>query len=174
MKIILGVCGSISAYKAPSIANALRKEGHEVKIILTDSATEFIGKMAFLGQGYETFLDKDEWNHKGVLHVELANESDIFLVAPMSCNTLAKFANGYADNLLMSSLKVFGGSGKKIIFAPAMNTKMFLDAITQKNIEIIKEAYPNVVFVEPDSKLLACGENGIGALAKIEKILEAI
>jgi phosphopantothenoylcysteine decarboxylase len=173
MKILLGVCGSISAYKAPSIANAIRNLGHDVKIITTDAAGNFITTMAFAGQGHTVYVDKDELSYTGALHVDLANDADVFLIAPLSANTLAKMANGFCDNLLTSTFKVFSGTDKKIVIAPAMNTKMYLNKITQNQLVFLKETF-NLDIVEPVSKTLACGEVGIGGLAEIKSIIDKL
>ena len=102
--ILLCVSGSVSAYKAPSIANALSSNGHSVKVVLTSSALKFITKLSFSSQGYDVYVDEDDFATAGVLHISLIGWADKVLVAPMSANTLAKVSMGLADNLLSSAL----------------------------------------------------------------------
>ena len=168
-KILLCVSGSISAYKSPSIANALASQGHSVKVILTNSAKEFITKLSFSSQGFKTYDDQDDFNSDGVLHIELIRWADTVLVAPMSANTLAKISGGFADNLLTTSLRAADWKKQKLVFCPAMNTNMFLHPITQMQMDILKTWGGKEIV--PVSKKLACGEYGIGALAPISDIL---
>jgi len=183
MEILLLITGSISAYKTPSIANALTKQGHNVKIVATKSALKFIGKLSFTAQGYELFEDNDEYNTNSVLHIDLITWADIVLIAPMSANTLSKIANGITDNLLTSILRAFPyekSKEKKMIFAPAMNTDMYMHPITNEQIEKIEgwfdksEVNDRFLVVQPVEKKLACGVVGKGALASIGSILKAI
>ena len=167
--VVLGITGSISAYKGPSIANALRKNGFEVKIILTEAAKKFIGILAFSGQGYEVYEDSSEDSYTGVLHVDLA-KADYLLIAPASANTIAKVAGGFCDNLLTSCAKVFDPG--KIILAPAMNTNMYLNPITQDNLKYL-ENY-GVGIINPVTKILACGVEGTGALASSSTICKVL
>jgi len=171
-KILLIVTGSISAYKAPSIANALRTEGNEVKIVLTNSALKFITKLSFSAQGFETYTDEDDWNSNRVLHIDLQQWADKVLIAPCSANTLAKISNGLADNLATNILRA-QPKQKPLYIALAMNTEMYLKEITKRQILNIGEDF-NVYFIEPQSKVLACGDEGIGALANISEILITI
>lgn len=180
MNILLCVTGSISAYKTPSIANALVKSGHSVKVILTSSALKFIGKMSFTAQGFDTYIDKDEDNTNNVLHIDLITWSDTVLVAPLSANTLSKVANGITDSLLTSVLRAFPfNSDKKLILAPAMNTDMYTHPITSIHMNTIKQFFPsnskdNFLIISPVEKKLACGVIGIGALAPINDIILAV
>lgn len=170
--ILLIVTGSISAYKAVSLANLIRKENN-VKVVLTKSALNFIPKITFSSQGIETFVDEDEWNNpNNVLHIELSQWCDICLVAPLTANTLGKYVNGIADNLATCCLIALNKS-KKVILAPAMNTNMYDNVVVQKNLELTK-TYFNATIVEPTTKLLACGVEGKGALAKLNDILLSI
>ena len=168
-KILLIVTGSISAYKSPSIANALRSEGNEVIVVLTKSALKFITKLSFSSQGFETYTDEDDWNSDRVLHIDLQKWADKVLIAPCSANTLAKISNGLADNLATNILRAQVKS-KPLYIALAMNTEMYLKPITKKQTLEIEENF-NVFLIEPQSKVLACGDEGIGALAKISEIV---
>lgn len=167
MNIVLIVSGSISAYKAPDIANALRHKGHEVRVVLTEAASKFITPLAFRGQRFDTFTDNDEWTYQnGVLHVELAQWADSILVAPATANTVAKIANGITDNLALSVIRAFKGM---VYVAPAMNTVMYDNSIEM--ISKLRNEY-KVMVIPPQSKLLACGVYGIGALAGTVTIVD--
>ncbi len=168
-KILLIVTGSISAYKAPSIANALRAEGNEVKVVLTNSALKFITKLSFSAQGFETYTDEDDWNSERVLHIDLQQWADKVIIAPCSANTLAKIANGLANNLATNILRA-QNKNKPLFISLAMNTNMYNNEITIKHKLTVKE-YFNVLFIEPETKMLACGDVGIGALPNIKEIV---
>lgn len=170
-KILLIVTGSISAYKSVSLANLLRKNKHEVKVVLTESAMKFIPKITFSSQGIETFTDENEWqNVNNVLHIELTQWADILLVAPMTANTLAKFYYGLADNLATCCFVALPKE-KQIVICPAMNTNMLENNITQRNLKGLLEINSNISVVESVSKTLACGVTGNGALANLEDIV---
>jgi hypothetical protein len=168
MNILLIVTGSISAYKAVDLANSFRIREHNVKIILTDSAQKFITKLAFSGQRHEVYTTDDEWSYsKGVLHIDLAHWADTILLAPATLNTLAKYVNFLSDNLALSTLHAFKGL---VYIAPSMNTTMYenskelFDKLMTKNVHII----------QPQVKLLACGDYGIGALADKQDIITSV
>lgn len=169
MKILILVTGSISAYKAVDIANALRYKKHEVKIACTKSALKFIPKITFTGQRYECYLDEDEWDTSvsGVLHINLAKWADIVLVAPATSNTIGKFVNGVTDNLVLSIMRAYTGI---IYIAPAMNTNMYYNS----KIFLDKLKDFNAILLPTEEKLLACGDYGIGGLADKNIIIEAI
>lgn len=169
-KILLIVTGSISAYKSISIANTLRKNGNEVKVVLTKSALNFAPKIVFSSQGHPTFVDEDEWvNVTNVLHIELTQWCDEILVAPMSANTLAKFSNGISDNLATCCLLALP-KDKRIVLCPAMNTHMLENNLTKRNLKNLLEINDKIEIVESVVKTLACGVTGNGALASIEEI----
>jgi len=169
MKILLIVTGSISAYKAPSIANGLRNTGHEVKIILTKSAQKFITKLSFTSQGFETYTDENDWDYNGVLHIDLKDWADYILIAPCTANTLAKISNGIADNLATSVLRA---RSKNIVISLAMNTDMYNHKITDEQKERIRNRELSIYFIEPVTKKLACSVDGIGALPGTRTIVE--
>jgi len=168
MKILLIVTGSISAYKAPSIANGLRNSGNDVKVVLTESAQKFITKLSFSSQGFETYTDENDWKYEGVLHIDLKDWADWVLVAPCTANTLAKMANGIADNLASSILRA---RHKKNAFSLAMNTDMYENPVTEEHIVRIRERSLANYFIQPESKKLACGVQGIGALPSTRTIV---
>lgn len=170
MKIVLGVTGSIAAYKAADIINRLKTE-HEITVIMTESASEFITKLTLqtLSQNhvYTTTFDESEAN---VSHIDLARDADLILVAPATANIIAKAANGICDDLLSTVILV--GGVQKLVVAPAMNTHMYENPITQENITKLKNLGMGVI--EPRTSLLACNEYGKGALATVDTIIEYV
>lgn len=173
MKIILGVCGSISAYKAHDICRGLTKEGHEVKVILTKGAHEFVVPNVFNYLGAKNVYSAcDDFNTAKlgggtVLHIELEKWMDKLLIAPLTANTLSKLANGACDDLLTS---LFISTKKTCVLYPAMNTGMLEHPLTQNNTNVLS-SLSNVSFMETISGLLACGDTGEGKLALPEEII---
>jgi len=166
--IILGVTGSIAAYKACELAREFIKSGAEVYVVMTKNACEFVTPLTFqtLSKNpvmLSLFDQIDDWKPE---HISLAERSDIFVVAPATANLIAKYACGIADDALTSELLAFT---KKVVIAPAMNSAMYLHPTTQKNIELLKKR--GVVIVEPEEGELACGTEGVGRLASLNKII---
>ena len=169
MNILLGMTGSVATTLHNKIIKELNLIG-EVKVIGTEMSEHFMTNPP------HTFKDKDEWDSwkykKEVLHIELAKWADIMVIAPLSANTLAKLANGICDNLLTCTFRAWVNKDnypKPIIVAPAMNTHMWEDGITDYNIMQIA-GRKKVIVVPPIIKTLACGDHGTGAMAKIEDI----
>lgn len=177
MKILLGVTGSISAYRALDICRGLVKDGHEVKVILSRGACEFVQYKTFSYLGaLKVYRAMDDFNieaepNTNVLHIDLSKWCDKFIIAPASANTIAKIANGFCDDLLSS---VFLALGKKncAIF-PAMNTQMLTHPNTQRNLQSLS-LLPNIFIHPTDEGELACGDTGAGKLPKPEMISEII
>ncbi len=174
MNILLGVCGSISAYKSYDIARGFVKNGHSVKVILTQSATNFVSKLTFEALGVSEVLypksDFQDEKFTNMAHIELARWSDFLIVAPLSANTCAKFSRGIADDLITTTFLAISSS-TPIILYPAMNTSMLKHPMTQENFERLKKL-ENIKIIQPEKGLLACGETGEGKLPSIEKIVE--
>jgi phosphopantothenoylcysteine decarboxylase/phosphopantothenate--cysteine ligase len=176
MKILLGVTGSISAYKAYDIARNFIKNGHEVKVILTSGALKFIKPETFNYLGVQkVYQPGDDFNldqtMDNVLHIDLKDWCNLFVIAPASANTLAKLANGLCDDLLSS---IFLTAEKKnIIIFPAMNTQMYINTVTQDNLNRLKTLQKTFIH-PPTSGELACGEIGIGKLPDPETISEFV
>jgi phosphopantothenoylcysteine decarboxylase len=170
MKLLIGVTSSIAAYRIPNLVSILKKENFEIKTIVTEHAKAFVAPQALAVMSRNPCLsDADEWtNQQNVLHIELAKWCDAFLLAPLSANTLAKIANGFCDNLLTSTVRAL--DGKPLIIAPAMNTAMWENPITQNHIKQCEQIY-NLSLIDPVSKQLADGDMGIGGLAEDETIL---
>ena len=166
--VLLGVTGSIAAYKAADIANNLTKAGYEVRAIMTKAATEFITPLTLqtLTKG-KVYTDMFEpVAYADVRHISLARQADLCLVAPATANIIGKLAAGIADDMLSTVLMALRGI--PVLICPAMNTAMYANPITQGNIEKLRAA--GYRFIEPRDALLACGDLGKGALADVETI----
>ena len=165
--ILLGVSGGIAAYKVLDLCSRLKKEGANLKIIMTKAACEFVSPLSFETMGKcLVYSDMFEGSHEKVHHIELPKWSDVFLVAPLSANTLAKMTYGIADNMLTASLLA---CDKDIIVAPTMNTNMLNNKATQNNLKTIKEI--GVHIINPNSGLLACDTRGDGRMEEPENIV---
>lgn len=169
--VILGVTGSIAAYKAASLASALKKLHCNVHVIMTKNATEFINPITFESlTGTKCLVDTFDRNFEfQVEHVSLAKQADLCLIAPASANVAAKLAHGLADDML--STTVLACTCKKMI-APAMNTRMYQNPITQDNLQILRNY--GFTVIEPANGYLACGDTGAGKFPEPEVILEYI
>ena len=168
--ILLAVTGSISAYKAADLTSQLTKLGHQVKVLMTPAATAFITPLTLQVLSKQAVLVDvmTEEDPKQIQHIDLGKEADLFLVAPASANTIAKLAHGFADNIVISTALALPSEVKKFL-APAMNTKMLDHPATQNNLETLKSYGYQII--PPREALLACGDQGSGALASIETIL---
>ncbi len=176
MKILLGVSGSISAYKSIDIARGLVNLGHQVKVVLTKGATKFVVPEVFTYLGIEeVHLDDADFKHKNVLHVDLARWCDIFVIAPLSANTLSRLARGEASDLLTSVFLALDSS-KPIAVFPAMNSLMLSHPFTQENFkELTKlKTLGNVFISGTNAGVLACNEVGEGKLPMVDEILALI
>ena len=176
MKVLLGITGSVAATLAPKLLIKLRDEGHDLSVISTKSSEYF---WACNHYNTNVYSDNDEWPDKQytknqpILHIELRKWADVLLIAPLSANTLAKIANGFADNLITSVARAWDPN-KRIILAPAMNTFMWEHPVTVKHLLQIQEWFPKTTIIQPIEKTLACGDTGIGAMALIPDIVSAI
>ncbi|MBD7914121.1 bifunctional phosphopantothenoylcysteine decarboxylase/phosphopantothenate--cysteine ligase CoaBC [Clostridium sp. Sa3CUN1] len=173
--VCIGVSGGIAVYKALDIISALRKKDIDVRVIMTEAATKFVTPLPFqsLSQNMvvtDMFAEPKAFE---IQHISLAKRADVFLVAPATANIIGKVANGIADDMLSTTIMA---TKAKVIFAPAMNTNMYENKIVQENIQKLKNL--GYEFIEPDSGLLACGDEGKGKLAKpseiVEKVMEAL
>ncbi len=170
MNVLLGVTGGIAAYKAAEIASACVKRGHEVRVVMTTNALQFIGPATFEGlTGHrvmtDTFAD-------AMAHIELAKWADVFVIAPLTANTMAKLAMGLADDAL-TTIALAVPEGTPVLLAPAMNTAMWTHPATTRNRTWL-EQLERYSFIEPTSKRLACGDVGPGALAEVEDIVQRV
>ena len=170
-KIILGVTGSIAAYKAAFLIRLLVKEGAEVKVIMTELAKAFITPLTLATLARNPVLvefynpENGDWNN----HVDLGNWADAFIVAPATANTLAKMAHGIADNLLLTT---YLSAGCPVFVAPAMDLDMFGHVATQENLNILRQR--GCYLIEPSTGELASGLEGKGRMEEPESIVEVL
>jgi phosphopantothenoylcysteine decarboxylase len=197
-RILLGVTGSVAAIKLPEIDAALLAAGHDVKLVATKASTYFFDPSSFRDR---LSLDEDEWPgpqyRRGdeVLHIELRKWADLFLIAPLDANSLAKLSLGLCDNLLTSIWRAWDLS-RPIIVAPAMNTLMWQHPLTKQHlralgmmfgalhvpghlteeqmVDQINERSRNLWIAPPASKVLACGDEGVGAMAAVPDVIAGV
>jgi phosphopantothenoylcysteine decarboxylase/phosphopantothenate--cysteine ligase len=170
-KIVLGVTGGIAAYKSAELVSRLRHLGAEVHVIMTRNATEFISPLTFQTLSAnqvvtDTFQAPEYWN---VEHVALAKLAEVFVIAPATANVLAKMAAGIADDMLSTTVLA---TKAPVLVAPAMNTGMWTADATRANVSTLRER--GVLFVGPDSGMLACGDEGAGRMSEPEAIAAEI
>lgn len=169
--VVLGVTGSIAAYKIANLASMLSKLHAEIHVLMTENATNFINPITFETlTGNKCLVDTFDRNFQySVEHVALAKKADVVLIAPASANVIGKIANGIADDMLTTT--VMACTCHKII-SPAMNTNMFNNPIVQDNIEKLKRFGMEVI--QPDTGMLACKDIGAGKLPSEEVLLDYI
>jgi phosphopantothenoylcysteine decarboxylase len=212
-KVLLGVTGSVAAIYTPALYDALKRAGHEVKVVATNAALYFFDPASLdparrdaPGRNPDiVILDEDEWpgREQGrryeradkVLHIELRRWADVLLIAPLDANTLAKLANGVADNCLTCVWRAWDRS-RPVVLAPAMNTLMWEHPLTTRHLEqiardfqggslpdnvplgellpLINTRCANLRVVPPQTKRLACDDVGVGAMASLEQIVDSI
>jgi phosphopantothenoylcysteine decarboxylase/phosphopantothenate--cysteine ligase len=164
-KIIIGISGSIAAYKIPMLVRLLLKKGAEVKIVMTPSAATFVSPLVLSTLTKHPVLIELSSNETWANHVALGRWADLMLIAPASCNTIAKMANGICDNLLLA---VYLSATCPVMIAPAMDEDMWNHASLQKNIVQLK-SYQNIV-LDTEHGELASGLIGLGRMLEIEKL----
>lgn len=169
--VVLGVTGSIAAYKIANLASMLSKLHADIHVLMTENATQFINPITFETlTGHKCLIDTFDRNFQySVEHVALAKQADVVLVAPASANVIGKIAGGIADDMLTTT--VMACPCQKIV-APAMNTNMYENSIVQENLEKLKRH--GYVVVAPDTGLLACKDVGAGKLPSEEALLQYI
>lgn len=193
--VLLGLTGSVAAVKAPELTAALIAKGHAVKAVATDAATYFFNPAAL---GCELVRDADEWPGEryergdAVKHIELRKWADLFLIAPLDANTLAKLALGLCDNALTCVWRAWDPV-KPVVLAPAMNTLMWENSFTRRHLRsiaadfgaghipghldqdqlvpVMNDRCKGLRVAAPVSKALACGDVGIGAMADLVSIV---
>lgn len=166
-KIVLGVTGSIAAYKSPLILRQLTAAGASVRVILTPSAERFVGSAVFRGLGVEVFTDM--WEGQGERHVALAAWADLILVAPATANTLARMCQGRADDLLCATLLC---STVPVVVAPAMHPSMWNHPATKANSDVLFER--GVRFLGPIFGKVASGDEGTGRMEEPTRLAQAV
>ena len=208
-RVLLGITGSVAAIRAPLLLRSLLDQGYDVKAVATRAARYFfnpqeMGRDPSVAADFERdrlFVDEDEWHgaqyrrEQPVLHIELRRWADILVVAPLDANTLAKMAQGLADNCLTCVWRAWDWS-RPVVLAPAMNTLMWDHPLTRRHllqlggdlagasppaavtpeeaIAWIHSATPRLRIVGPQSKKLACGDVGMGGLAEVPEIVQAV
>ena len=167
-RILLGVCGSIAAYKAAELASKLTQAGAELDVVLTESAQKFVSALTFQSlTGRRAYTDSDLWSQEGhVLHVGLAQQAQLLVVAPATADTIARLAHGRADNLL--SIAALAAECP-IIVAPAMDAGMFEHPATQANLAVLRDR--GVTLVGPAEGRMASGLMGMGRMLEPEQLL---
>lgn len=170
MKVLLGVTGSIAAKLTPQLVELLSKE-HTVQVVATRQAHNFFDA---------TQITVPVWNHRDemtsdgeILHIALRRWADVLLIAPLTAHTLARLANGFADDLLTCVARAWD-MHNPLIVAPAMNTLMWEHRITKEQLDKLERYFIYFTVVQPVEKTLACGDHGIGAMAPLAEILKAV
>jgi len=169
MKILLGVGGGIAAYKAAELARLLMQQAHEVQVIMTRAAEEFVRPLTFAALTGRKALTDLFAIESAIEHISVAQDHELLAIAPATADLMAKLAHGLADDFLTTLYLAFTGP---VVIAPAMNVNMWQHAATQANLETLRRRGHRIV--EPDSGYLACGMTGPGRLAAPEEIAEAI
>jgi phosphopantothenoylcysteine decarboxylase/phosphopantothenate--cysteine ligase len=169
--IVLGITGSIAAYKAAELVRLMKKRGWQVSVIMTRAATHFIGELTLqtLSQN-PVLIDEFELSGKwDPAHVSLADAADVLVIAPCTANVIAKLSHGLADDALTSTALACTAP---LVIAPAMNDKMWQHPATRENIYLLKKR--GACIVDPERGDLACGRIGEGRLAALDKIMKAV
>ncbi len=206
-RIVLGVTGSVAAVRTPALYEALRSEGHAVRVVATEPALHFfdptlVSRSEPGATAGPVFRDADEWagdayrRDDPVLHVEFRKWADLLIVAPLDANTLAKFAIGLSDNFLTCLFRAWDFT-KPVILAPAMNTMMWESPVTLRHLrqlavdrgdslagsvawslddapDLFARHAPGLILIAPQAKRLACGDVGLGAMAEVTTLAEAV
>jgi phosphopantothenoylcysteine decarboxylase len=198
-RILLGVTGSVAAVRAPDLVRALLAAGHEVRVVATEPALYFFDPAA-LPDTVTLYRERDEWpgtrysRDDPVLHIELRKWADLGLVAPLDANTLGKLALGISDNGLSCILRAWDFA-RPLLLAPAMNTAMWESPVTVRHLrllladhggidggglslanaaELLRRYTPSIRLVDPITKRLACGDEGVGAMAEVVDLVAAV
>jgi len=198
-RLLLGLTGSVASVRAPALVSALLDGGHEVRVAATEPACHFVAPSSL---GAPAFRDADEWRdppyRRGdpVLHIQLRDWAELLVVAPLDANTLAKFALGLSDNLLSCVFRAWDFD-RPVVLAPAMNTRMWQSPVTRRHLAqlladrgdghdrgaswtvdeadaVFARHAPGLILVAPTSKRLACGDVGMGAMAEVRTVAEAV
>ncbi len=176
MRVVLGVGGGIAAYKSAELVRALQQSGHQVQVVMTGAAQEFIQPLTFAAltgrkviTGLFSQAASDDTLSSAVEHIAVAQENDLLVVAPATADLIAKFAHGLADDFLSTLYLAFTG---QVILAPAMNTAMWNHPATVANLDTLRARGCSII--DPDEGWLACGTIGAGRLSDPEKIAERI
>lgn len=173
-RIAVALTGGISCYKIASLVSRLVQQGADVRVLMTDAATRFVGPLTFQSLSGKAVLTSI-WqadDHPDSQHIGVARWCDLMLIAPATANILAKLAHGLTDDVV-SLVATALPNGFPLLLAPAMNADMWANPIVQKNVATLK-ALPNVTLIGPETGWQACRTEGAGRMSEVEAILEAI
>lgn len=173
-RILVGVCGGIAAYKTCTVVSRLAQQGAEVTVAMTEAATRFVTPLTFQAlSGRPVFTSPwDQFDQADPQHVRLAHGLDLALVAPCTMNTLARLAHGFADDAVTAILAAVDRSRVPVLLAPSMNTEMWSQPATSRNLDMLRE--DGYRLLEPTSGWQACRRVGAGRLPEPEAILEVV
>ena len=171
--IVVGVTGSIAAHKAADLTSLLTKAGHSVHVVMTADAQRFITPLPFKTLSRhpvitDLFADEENWKP---LHIQVADEADMLLIAPATANSIAKLAHGLAYDSL-SCIALALNPKAQLVIAPAMNGKMWAHSATKQNVATLK--LRGAIFIGPEKGLLSCGYEGLGRLWPVEEIAQRV
>lgn len=186
LNVLVGATGSVASIRVPMLTQALSREGANVRLVITKPACHFIQiEQKLDNASVLIYTDEDEWSQWSslsdtVLHIELRKWAHVFVIAPMSANTMAKIANGLCDNLLTCVARAWPLStnananevAKPLIVAPAMNTCMWEHPVTMDHLKRMRSFGIHVI--DPICKKLACGDTGIGAMEQVDNIVDRV
>jgi phosphopantothenoylcysteine synthetase/decarboxylase len=175
VKLLVGVTGGIAAFRACDVVLLLRRAGHEVRVVITEGAQQFVTPLTLETLSGNAVASRlwDLPTAHNVEHIELAQWPDRIVVAPATANFIGKVANGIADDML-TTVVMASLPETPVIIAPAMNTKMWQNPIVQRNVRFLESLGGKYRFVNPREALLACGDYGEGALATPADIVAAL
>lgn len=170
-KVLLGICGGIAAYKCCELVRLLKKAGHQVNVVMTKAATDFVSPTTFQAlSGEPVLLDThDGLSGNGMAHINLSRQADVMLIAPASANTLAKIAHGMADNLLTT---LASARSCPLAVAPAMNVQMWNNPANQRNLALLRQ--DRIQILGPADGEQACGEVGSGRMLEAAELAELL
>ena len=171
--ILVGCTGSVASIKVPQLVAALSSLGN-VKVVATDAASHFFTAADVTCRVYRDADEWSAWSQRGdpVLHIELRRWADVFLIAPLDANTLAKLANGLCDNLLTCVARAWDVRRRPLLFAPAMNTLMWEHPLTSRHVEQLTAF--GYMYVPVVTKTLVCGDKGDGAMAEVKTLVQSV
>jgi phosphopantothenoylcysteine decarboxylase/phosphopantothenate--cysteine ligase len=171
MNIVIAVTGGIAAYKSCDLINVLKKEGHNVRCIMTENAKQFITPLTLASLSGHAVMDNMWAERDDIGHIEVAKWANIFIVYPATANIIAKFSNGIADDLLSTVFLALPWTVKKII-CPAMNTCMWENKATQRNVNVLVK--DDCFILGPVDGKLACGDVGKGKIVSVKDVVSMV
>lgn len=168
-KIVLGITGGIAAYKACELCRKLIKNGADVRVVMTEAAQKFITPNTLAALSHHEVMTDVFADAEGIDHIHITNDADLYVIAPASANSIAKFAAGIADNAVTTSVLA---SACPIVIAPAMNSRMLLNPATKDNLKKLQER--GFYIIAPEEGDLACGDQGLGRMRNVDDIFSYI